>query len=278
MEGGSSVYPVRRKAPYDPTVPAVNAAVRILWYLFEQRRSRAYHIANALGLNRSSCHGILKTLVTGGLLEFDPDSKSYSLGPVLLALGTEALQASRYIEVARPLLERWVADTQFTVGLARVLPDRDFLIVDRVEGTRNIRVTVSIGERFPLAAAALGKAYLAWLPAAEATALLTGLKLPPFTTNSITSQGQYVAELEKVRGQGWSSSVHEYYGGTNAVAAPVFGLHGEVVLVVCSLAADTDMTTTSLPAYGTAIRRLADQLSHRLLTQHRPTAGIGRER
>lgn len=221
-------------------------------------------IADTLGLNRSSCHGILKTLVAGGLLEFEGREKTYALGPVLVALGARAWDTSDYIRVARPLLEGWVSKTRFTIFLARLLPDNEFIVVDRVESTHNIKVTVSIGQRFPLIAAALGKAHLACLPEEQARAMLEAVELLPFTSHSITAIDAYMAELRHTRDRGWSESDREYYRGATAVAAPVLSPSGEVALLVCSVAADTDMTKKTVDSYGSAIKRLAEELAVRL--------------
>lgn len=262
----SVARPSTQRGTYNPTVPAVRNTVNILRYLFQHSNSRAHVIAAALKINRSTCHGILKTLVAGGFLVFDEVTKTYKFGPVIIAIGARAREAPNYVLVARPLLERWVAATSFTIFIALPLPDKQFLVVDRVESTRDIKVTVSIGERFPLAAAALGKAYLAWLAPHEARGLIGQAELPAFTRNSITGLEDFMAELEETRRQGWSVSRREYYGGSNAVAAPVFGSGGEVVMVMCSLAADSDMTTDRLDYFGGSIKRFADQLSTKLLS------------
>jgi DNA-binding IclR family transcriptional regulator len=257
------------RGPFDPTVPAVRGAVGILRFVFDHSECRAHAIADGLGINRSTCHGILKTLVAGGLLDFDESAKTYSFGPVIVAMGAKAWEASNSVRVARPLLERWVATTRFTIFLARLLPDHHFLVIDRLESTQNIKITVAIGERFPLVAAALGKAYLAWLPREEARDLLEHEQLLAFTRNSITFVPDYIADLEDTRRQGYSVSRREYYGGSNAVAAPVFGPEQRVAMVVCSLAADTDLTNENMNHYGTSIRRLADRISSKLLMTDR---------
>jgi IclR family transcriptional regulator, KDG regulon repressor len=233
-------------------------------YLFEHPNTRAHVIADALDLNRSTCHGILKTLVAGGLLEFDARDKTYALGPVLVALGARAWDTSDYIRVARPLLDGWVSKTGFTIFLARLLPDKEFIVVDRVESTHNIKVTVSIGQRFPLVAAALGKAHLAWLPEEQARETLEAAELVAFTSHSITSIDAYMAELRHTRDRGWSESDREYYRSAMAVAAPVLSPGNEVALVVCSVAADTDMNKETVDTYGVAIKRVADELASRL--------------
>ncbi|MDR7482995.1 MAG: FAD binding domain-containing protein [Armatimonadota bacterium] len=64
-------------------------AVAILRYL-ERRGSRGASLAQihrVLGLNKSTCHNLLKTLTALGFVEFAPASRRYELGPALFLLG-----------------------------------------------------------------------------------------------------------------------------------------------------------------------------------------------
>jgi carbon-monoxide dehydrogenase medium subunit len=70
-------------------VPAVARAVRILTYLGRQggRGATLAQIHRALGLNKSTCYNILKTLEHVGFLNYAPASKQYTLGTAIFRLG-----------------------------------------------------------------------------------------------------------------------------------------------------------------------------------------------
>lgn len=71
-------------------VPAVARAIKILRYVARQGDQGASlaQIHRVLGLHKSSCHTILKTLEHFGFLDYLPISKKYRLGNALSALGS----------------------------------------------------------------------------------------------------------------------------------------------------------------------------------------------
>ncbi|HVA37262.1 MAG TPA: IclR family transcriptional regulator [Candidatus Dormibacteraeota bacterium] len=238
--------------------PAVDAAVRVLDYVAQHGTARGREIALALGLNPSTGHNIAKALVQRGMLDFDAETKLYAPGPVLYALGVRVVEAGNgVVAAARPLLREWVASTRFVVFLARMLPSGEIIVVEKEESSQRIKVTVDVGERFPISAAALGKAFLAWMDPGERDLRLNQLSLPSYTYRSIVSMAEFRKELERVRACGWSESHAEYYSSSNAVAAPILDRAGRLSHVVCSLAATIDMRDEDLPRYGRALAELA---------------------
>lgn len=264
---GSSILSNESRSPRGATAvrskaPAVDAAVRILDYVGRNGTARGREIALALGLNPSTGHNVAKALVQHGMLEYDAASQLYALGPVLYALGARTVQASNgVVAAARPLLREWVASTRFVVFLARMLPSGEIIVIEKEESSQRIKVTVDVGERFPLSAAALGKVFLAWMEPGERELRMKRLSLPSYTYRSIVGLPEFRKELERVRSSGWSESCAEYYSSSNAVAAPIFDRSGRVSHVVCSLAALTDMREEDLTRYGRALADLAARIS-----------------
>lgn len=248
-----------------PMVPAVHAALRITNYIAANGRVRGAPTADALGLNRSTCHGILKTLVTGGWLAFDEQSKEYWLGPGLTALGARAWQAAEYVAVARPFLQRWVSDTGFTIFLVEPLPSGEFVVVDKVDSTLGFHLTVGLGQRFPLVTGAMGKAHLGSFPDQEAERLVADHGLYPYTERSIVDMHRYLREVRRAKRDKWAASRGEFYVGSNAVAAAVRDSHGRPVFVVASMASERLLTDEVLPQYGERLKALAGRIEGSLL-------------
>lgn len=243
------------------SVPSVRGAIRILQHLAIAERARARELSTALALNPSTTHSILKTMVAGGMLDFDESTKLYRLGPWLRALGAAAWEAPSRASAAMPVFEEWVARTGLAIFMAERLPSNEILVVQKVDSTATIRVTVDLGYRFPITAPALGKAFLAWTDPAEVDRILMDVSLPSYTSNSIISPEAMRAELDLVRSQGWSRSRGEYFSGNNAVAAPVFDPHGRVACVICSLGPHDRMPDESLPRLGRELIVLAERVA-----------------
>jgi DNA-binding IclR family transcriptional regulator len=243
-------------------VPAVVTAMRILDYLASHDGASGTAVRQALELNASTCHNTLKTLARGGYLSFDEASKQYRLGPSLVAAGVKAYSEESLLATARPALRKWVQDTSFTAFVAKPLPDWSSVIVDKIESTRRIKVTVEVGQRFPADAAVIGKIFLAHLDVDELD--IVRVELGRYTENTIHDIHAWRDELARVRELGWSESRGEYYGGGNAVAAPIFDPLGKVVAVVGSLAASSDLADSQLADFGRSIKATAATISDRL--------------
>src|SRR4030043_2447687 len=104
---------VKGKSLYKPTVPAVEQASRVLLCLGESPNFKMRHteIYNQIEIHKSKGHSILNTLKQFGLVEKDPQTKTYSLGPALLFLSRHVLDNLYYPEVVTPFLETLAKET-----------------------------------------------------------------------------------------------------------------------------------------------------------------------
>jgi DNA-binding IclR family transcriptional regulator len=218
------------------SVPAVRNALAILEFLRVRGNEPATlsEIARATSINLSTCFNLLKTLESGRVIAADPSTKTYCLGLYLAELGSlvDRLGQSMKIahEEARLVSER--------TGLGCFIMTRDerehFVVRDRVESRRPIRVTIDIGATFPPTGAVAAKAWFAWAAPALVAGLLERHPLPGRTPHSVVDADEFIRELRLTRQRGYATSRGEYYPDHNAVAAAVFGrdAHPELLLVV----------------------------------------------
>ena len=123
-------------------------------------------IARSLGLSKTVVHRTLSSLVERRFLVSNPRTREYALGPALASLGARALRESGLRTAALPVMRRLHDITGETVTVsARVPGGRVYL--DQVESTREIKMTVELGRRFPLHAGSSSTCILAFLPEAE---------------------------------------------------------------------------------------------------------------
>src|ERR1700739_459902 len=86
-------------------VKPVANAIRILRHLTSTGTPpRPPQVARALSINPSTCFNILRTLVSEGVVEFDPLAKTYRPGVGILNLVDQTLNEGQRLERARPLL------------------------------------------------------------------------------------------------------------------------------------------------------------------------------
>ncbi|MBY8857092.1 IclR family transcriptional regulator [Nocardia sp. CA2R105] len=214
----------------EPT-PGTEAAARVadVLLLFTDGPSRlgVSAIARELGLSKAVVHRILQSLATRGMVVLDPDSRQYRLGAAATALGARAFRDSDLRASALDLLRALRDETGETATLTALVPDGR-IYLDQVEGTHEIKMTVELGRRFPLHAGSSGKCMLAFLPEDARRRALAG-PLAALTTSTVTDPDSLAAELDDVRARGFAQSGGERQADAGSVAAPVFGITGEVI-------------------------------------------------
>lgn len=184
-------------------------------------------IARELGLSKAVVHRILQSLASRGMVALDPVSREYRLGPAAAALGARALRDSDLRTAALDVLRELRDATGETATLTVPVPGGR-VYLDQVEGSHEIKMTVELGRRFPLHAGSSGKCMLAFLPEAQRQSLLAG-PLPALTPGTVTDPARLASELAVIAERGYAVSAGERQRDAGSVAAPVFGLAGEVI-------------------------------------------------
>lgn len=188
-------------------------------------------IANALGLSKAVVHRLLASLRESGLIDFEAATRRYRLGPMALALGLAYLANVDIREIARPLLERLSASTDETATLS--LRQRWHRVyIDQVNPLSEVRMTVPIGQPFPLHAGSSSKAILAFLSEAEQEEFFKTQTLDPLTQATIVDETLLRKELSRIVRRGYARSAGERQRGAHSIAAPVFDHLGNVAGVV----------------------------------------------
>jgi len=209
-------------------VQSVQRAAALLEAIADSAEPRtAPELAELCGLNRSTAWRLLATLEDEGLVDRDPASNRYSIGPAaarLAAAGTDSLPRT-----ARPHLEELSLRTGETVSLA--VPRRLQLVyVDQVQAP-HVMAADWLGRAVPLHATSTGKALLAFLPQEEQNAALTQ-SLLPFTDSTITDPAELREELARTRRRGYAVSRGELETALWGASAPVRDREQRAIAVV----------------------------------------------
>lgn len=208
-------------------VPAVERAMRILnAFRDDQHQFGITELSRELDINKSTVHGIVRTLSEYRVLQQDPGSRKYGLGPGLIELGGLALRRLDVRRIARPLLVELMQQVNETVLLG-VFEQDGITVIDFVEPARQLRIAVAAGQRLPYSAGSFGRTFLAWMDDQTVDRLIAEHGLRKYTKSSITDPDRYKASLKAVREQGYAvDASEEYLEGVWAVSAPIHGAHG----------------------------------------------------
>lgn len=242
--------------------PSVETAARILLFLKEASESGATfsEICRGVGIPKSTGFNILKTLQEVNFVEYDHETKHYSLGWALVELGGVAADRLGHITVVRSYLKPFVRESGLT-GLVMQRFHERYVIVERIDAASGLRVSASIGESHPICFGAQGKAFLAFMEEEEIDQFVTPKNLRNYTSHSIADPEIYKKELARVRKDGWAYSNEEAVPGVRAVAAPVFDPQGELVLVISVIGFTSFFTADRVNELGLKIKEIAGKIS-----------------
>jgi DNA-binding IclR family transcriptional regulator len=181
----------RRMARPSPQTNRVIALVEILSARPNEALSLA-EVTRRLGVNKSTCYSMLSALTEVGWLLRDPFSKTYRLGPALVAIGRAASTGFPALDFVRPaMIELSRGFGSHCVALT-VAPEH-VTVVDQVRDVRAVGAPIGHGS-IPLRPP-FGAAVAAWSPPEVARRWLT--LAPPGTAD------RYAAALEVVRSRGF---------------------------------------------------------------------------
>ncbi|MGY2002624.1 IclR family transcriptional regulator [Blastococcus sp. SYSU DS1024] len=240
-------------------IQSVDRAVRVLTALQGSRRMALSELAARLELPPSTVHGLVRTLVSHGLVVQERGSGRYQLGPAVLRLGNVYLDTLELRSRTIPWAEEVARRTGFAVRTAVLLLD-DVVIIHHEPRPDGSRQMPEVGIVIPAHACALGKAILAFSGAAGPGVLEAPLK--SMTGETITSATELRAELAEVRSTALALEREEALLGECGLAAPVFESHADVAgaigVVVPSAAWPVDDSVRG------AVREAARALSREL--------------
>lgn len=256
--------------------PAVGRALQILFLLESNDDGMGVSdIARHLGIGKSPCFTILKTLEASEVVSFDRRRKLYRLGAALVRLGNAAFGRRQYIEVARLAMERVAADIDLACFLSAPYGSDEFIVVAKAESPEKVKITLNLGEHFHALGGAHGKALLAWRPREAVDHALRELGLPRYTSSSIADVEAFRRALERTRRLGYAESYGEYMLGVNSVAAPIFNASADVVLILKTIGSESQLRRR-MRDVGKLIHRAAEAVTIQLGGRYPSTGGTQR--
>jgi DNA-binding IclR family transcriptional regulator len=243
---------------------AVKSAERVtaLLELLGERKSplRLMEIAQALGIPKSSAHGLLQTLLSKGFVVRD-DLQRYRIGMKLFSLAASALEFLDIRHVARPTMEALTARLHATCNLA-VLDGHEVLYIEKVEDRSNpVRLVTQVGTRLPAHVTSLGKVLVAELPDAARKTWLKEHTFTKLTSQTRTTATAFSRDLLAYEKTGFAVDNHEFHEAINGFAAGVRDSTGTVVAALSLTCLGTAVTAEEQSRIGKQVCEAAEEIS-----------------
>lgn len=216
--------------PQRRRIQSVERALAMLEVLAEAPGEvRLNDIANALGLNVSTCHHLLSTLVDHGYVAQSAHGRAYFLGNKILELSGSRMRQFNLADLVMDDLRELNESTGETVHLA-VLQGGELVTLSVLDSRHAVRVVSgAVGKSNAIHATATGKAILAWLPELQMDRILSAKGLTRFTENTITDHDTLIEDLRHVRRNGFAHDREEFQPGVFCVGAAIRDHSGAVI-------------------------------------------------
>jgi DNA-binding IclR family transcriptional regulator len=211
------------------SVTAVDRLVRVLDSFSTERPSWSLAALSAhLGLPKSTLHRFLVSLEAHDLLRRNSDDRLWRPGYRLLQWGELAEKTIGLNQVARPLMREIAAATGEMV-LLTVYSEQEVVCIEKIDARHSVRLALEVGARRPAHAGASSKILAAFLPEIERQAVIWDRELPRLCTNTLTDPDELLAELARIRRQGYAQSIEETDPGAWGIATPIFDREGAMI-------------------------------------------------
>lgn len=256
----------------DAPIRAILNAMDALEFIAQSRQGVGVReLARALRLTPATASRVLASLQAGEMLDQDPHTQRYDLGPRALRIAADHSRSLSLHGVAEPSLRDLVAETGETVFLG-VLAGGEVVVINRIDSPQPLRMAGELGTREPAYCTALGKVLLAGTPECERDGLIAGLDMQPDAGNRVGTRKGLTRALEMTAGRGWALDDEEHFAGVRCVAAGIVDVEGRTVAAISVSGPAVRMTDDKIEATVPTLRAAAAAISRRL--GHRPDVAL----
>lgn len=212
------------------SAPALEKGLDIMEFLSE--RARAYslaQLADEMGRTKGEIFRMLVVLEARGYVERAPDTDLFQVTDKLLRVGLQRPQYRALTEIARPIMERFAADTRYPCHLA-IASDEQIVVVARAESPDLVGVTVRVGYRRPMLETGSGRCIIAYMSDQQRQHVIALMQ----RANSKIDVKKLDADCAETRARGAIVEPSRIMEGVFDISCPVLGPDKESVVAALS--------------------------------------------
>ena len=222
------------------------------------RRMALKDLAREADMTPAKAHPYLVSFGKLGLIEQDPLTGHYGLGPLAMQLGLISLQQVDPVRLAIAELPGLALRVGCTVSAA-VWGAQGPVIIRVEESPTPVHVAMRHGIPASLRYTGTGKIFAAYRSRAEVSAALEREGLA-----GELDDPEFSAELEEIRASGITQVRDELLPGISAMAVPVFDGFGKLALAIAAIGPSKMLDLRPAGPHARALREVADNLTQRL--------------
>lgn len=225
-------------------------------------------LSRSAGFDKATTRRLLMELASHGIVEQNPTTRNWRIGPGALRLARLRADQFPLIEVARPVVEDLVRDAGETVHMSELTGGK-LCNVLVLESARAIRVSLSLGQILPFNCTASGMAMIAFGPPEIRKAVMKG-PLRAVTPNSIVDHAVLAVHADQARERGYAIAEQGFEEGVVSVAAPLLKLDGVAFGALSVATPSHRITPEVIGAHGDRVRAAASRIQASLFGRSAP--------
>ncbi len=249
--------------PAQTTIQSLERALDVLDALAAGNGMTLTQISTQLDQSPATMYRVLSTLQAREIVEVEPNSQAWHIGPMAFRLGTAFLRRSGLAERSRRSMRDLMEATGETSNLGIEMNGR-VIFISQVETHESIRAFFPPGTQSPLHASGIGKALLCHYSAERLEKFLRATPLERFTDRTITSPDILRDDLHGAHARGWALDDEEKAPGMRCVAAAIFNIYGEAVAGISVSGPTNRMPESRIEEIGALVKSAAAEVSHGL--------------
>lgn len=239
-------------------VPAVTRALAILRFLARSADPVGVNpIARELDLVPSTCLHILRVLQDEGLVDFDPNTKRYSIGIGILPLAKSALSRNTFSTLIQPKLSGLSLMFDVTSIATQLAEPNQMVVVALSQSNMPFRLQVDLGSRFPSLISATGRLFAAHNVTDDAE-LKDGFDRLVWDHPPTFEHWQ--EQIKTARAQGYAVDQGSYISGVTVVAVPVFGASGKMTRSIVAIGISERLKDKQIPKLAKAMQAIREDI------------------
>jgi len=209
---------------------------------------------------KATLYRFLQTLTQQGMLAYDPDRQSYTLGVRLVRLAHAAWKQSSLAPLAREHIDALSADLHETIHLAQ-LDQGQVLYVDKRNADSPVEMFSNAGKVGPAYCTGVGKAMMAYLTGDALERALRQQSFFKFTEQTLDNRESLMTDLAAIRARGYAFDREEHEPGIICIAAPILTEGGRVEGALSVTSTTTRLSLSDLESLAPKLKQTAANIA-----------------
>lgn len=221
-------------------------------------------LSRKAGLAPAQAHAYLTSLRKLGLVEKEPDTARYRIGPAALDIGIVRMRSVDPIRLGQEAALALSAETGLAVALV-VWGSFGPTVIQVQEGPDQIHINTRAGTVYSVTGTASGRVFASFLPGAMVAQAIAEERREQGSTGRVgTIGGLSESEIARIRTLGYATVTPPPVPGVNAVSAPVFDHTGQIQMAITLIGAAQVLDNTEKSPFLPLLLDAAHEVSYKL--------------